>query len=317
MDEKKVTVLSLLLIAFVLLAGCGNSETSQAKTKTIGYINSNFNDIFQNLVQSAAEEYINSQPGYTIESFDSQEDVVRQKDAVDALIAKQVSALIVVPVDTSAMSSITKEANAAGIPLVYVNRNPYADAPLPENTYYVGSQEIIGGRMQMEKMGELLNGQGSIAILMGKLDNEGALMRTKGVEEVIAEKYPDIKVLDKQTGNWQRDQGVNLTENWLTAFGGELTGIVSNNDGMALGAIRALKAAGRQDVVVIGLDAITDALVAVEAGDMAATVLQDATGQGKGAAEIAVSILEGKNPEQLRWIPFVLVDETNLAEYKK
>jgi inositol transport system substrate-binding protein len=168
----------------------------------------------------------------------------------------------------------------------------------------------------MEAMGKVLNGQGGVCVLMGKLDNEGAILRTQGNEDTIKAKFPNIKVLAKETGNWQRDQGMSLTENWLTTYGDNLKGILGNNDEMALGAVEALRAAGRTDVFVMGVDAIPDALTAVENGSLAATVLQDAKGQGQGAGEAAHKALSKQSQDSIKWVPFVLIDKSNLAQYK-
>ena len=181
--------------------------------------------------------------------------------------------------------------------------------------YYVGSQEIVAGTLQMEAMGKLLNGQGGVCILIGKLDNEGAILRTQGNEDTIKSKFPGIRVLAKETGNWQRDQGMSLTENWLTTYGRDLNGILGNNDEMALGAVEALKAAGRTDVIVMGVDAIPDARAAVGNGSLAATVLQDAAGQGRGSAEAVFNALSGQSQPSINWVPFVLIDKNNLAQY--
>ncbi len=252
----------------------------------------------------------------SISLVDAQEDVIRQQDLVNTFLAQGVDALVVVPVDTSAMEAITRAAKEAGIPLCYINRNPYANRTIPENVYYVGSQEIIAGQQQMNYMGELLGGKGGVAILMGKLDNEGAIKRTQGNESVITEKYPNISILAKETGNWQRDQGLTLTENWLTTYGTKLNGILANNDEMALGAVKALEAAGRQDVFVMGVDAIPDAKDAVGKGILTATVLQDAVGQGRGGVEVIHKALMGQTPESIIWVPFVLITPENLADFQ-
>ena len=168
----------------------------------------------------------------------------------------------------------------------------------------------------MNAMGELMGGKGGVAILMGKLDNEGALKRTEGNESVIADKYPGIKILAKETGNWQRDQGMTLTENWLTAYGTKLNGILANNDEMALGAVEALKAAGREDIFVMGVDAIPDAKVAVGNSSLAATVLQDAVGQGAGASDVIYNVLNGGSADSVTMIPFVLITKENLANFQ-
>lgn len=311
--KKLLVALLLMVLATGAVFANGQDEADGFK---VGYVCNNFNDTFQTYVMDAAEAYFNGVEDVQIVLQDSVEDVIRQQDLVNTLIAQGVDALIVVPVDTSAMDPIVRAAADAGIPLCFVNRNPYAGKSLPENVYYVGSQEIIAGQQQMEYMGELLGGEGGVAILMGKLDNEGALKRTEGNEAVIGDKYPNVKVLAKETGNWQRDQGMVLTENWLTAYGADLKGILANNDEMALGAVEALKAAGREDIHVMGVDAIPDAKEAVGTGALAATVLQDAVGQGEGGAKVIHKVLMGEKVDSLVWVPFVLITPENLADFQ-
>jgi inositol transport system substrate-binding protein len=260
-------------------------------------------------------KYFADKPQYTVEFQDSQEDVVKQQDQVNNLIAKGAKGLVVVPVNTSAMAPITNAATKAKIPLDYVNRNPFGTKTPPKGIFYVGSQEIVAGQLQAEQLGKLLNGQGGVCILMGKLDNEGALMRTKGNEDTLKSKFKGIKVLAKETGNWQRDQGMSITENWITTYGANLKAILANNDEMALGAAQALRNARRTDVIVMGVDAIPDARAAVRNGTLAATVLQDAAGQGRGAAEIVVNALTNKSQAAVKWIPFVYIDRNNIAQF--
>jgi inositol transport system substrate-binding protein len=152
------------------------------------------------------------------------------------------------------------------------------------------------------------------AILMGILSNEGAIKRTEGNKEIL-DQYDGINILAEETGNWQRDQGLSLTENWLTAYGDDLNAILANNDEMALGAVQALQAAGRDDVLVLGVDATPDAREAVRNGDLAATVLQDLSGQGRTGAEIAHEALMGNSPTQVTWIDFVPVTADNVDEF--
>jgi len=309
----------LILVAAMLVASgafaAGAKDAGSGKVK-VGYVCNNFNDTFQTYVMDAAKKFYADKADVELILQDAQEDVIKQQDLVNTLIAQKVKALIVVPVNTGAMEPIIKAAADAKIVLVFVNRNPFGTGALPANVYYVGSQEIIAGQLQMEAMGKVLGGKGNVAILIGKLDNEGAVKRTEGNEETIKAKFPNIKVLAKETGNWQRDQGMSLTENWLTAYGKDLNGILANNDEMALGAVEALKAAGRTDVFVMGVDAIPDAKVAVGNGSLAATVLQDAVGQGQGAADVAYKVLKGGKVDAVTWVPFVLVNKDNLAQYK-
>jgi inositol transport system substrate-binding protein len=311
MKRTVCLILAVLLIAGGLFAAGGQ----QGGKVLVGYVCNNFNDTFQGYVMDGFKAFFADKPDFTLDFQDAQEDVIKQQDLVNNLISKGAKALVVVPVNTSAMAPITKAAQDAKIPLVYVNRNPFGEGAVPANVFYVGSQEIIAGQLQMEAMGKVLNGKGGVAILMGKLDNEGAILRTQGNEDTIKAKFPNIKVLAKETGNWQRDQAMSLTENWITTYGSNLNGILGNNDEMALGAIEALRAAGRTDVIVMGVDLIPDAITSIKNGVLAASVLQDAAGQGRGAAEAAYKAIQGQSQSPTTWIPFVLVDKTNIAQH--
>lgn len=313
---KKVLIL-MLVIGLVLtsFAGCGgDSKTVDKEVVKVGYACNNFNDTFQTYIVDAAKAAA-TEKGITLDVQDAQEDVIKQQDQVKTLIEQGVSALIVVPVDTSAMEPITKAAKDAGIPLVYVNRNPFGDGKIPEGVYYVGSQEIVAGQFQADYLKKLLPEGGGVAILQGILSNEGALKRTEGNEKVLSE-VPAFKILAKETGNWQRDQGMTLTENWLTAYGKNLKAILANNDEMALGAIQALKAANRTDIIVMGVDAIDDAKAAVADGSLAATVLQDAKGQGNGAMDVVAKAIKGETPDSITWIDFVLITPENIKDFQ-
>ncbi|MDK2919459.1 MAG: inositol transport system substrate-binding protein [Candidatus Petromonas sp.] len=310
---------ALLMVATLILgtlAGCGaqgSEEASGNKKIKIGVSIANFDDTFLTYMMDGMKAYAEKHSDQIdIEFVDAKEDMAKQMNQVENFIVQQKDAIIIVPVDTSAAGPMTEAVTKAGIKLVYVNRNP---GNLPEGTYYVGSEEIVAGRLQMEYLAKALDGKGNIAILMGKLDNEGAIKRTEGVEKV-ASKYPDIKIVDKQTGEWQRSAGMKVTEDWLNRFGDDLDAIASNNDDMALGAIQALQDAGREDVLVVGVDATPDGLAALEAGDLAATVFQDAAGQGGGAVEVALKAVKGEEVKQETWIPFKLVTPENISEFK-
>lgn len=319
--KKFLAIMLVLLLSVGALAGCGGGAAEgegegggEEAAMVIGFAQANLNDTFQTYVVDAATAKA-EELGYTIDVQDAQEDVVKQQDQVNAMIEQGYDAIMVVPVDTSAMQPITDAVTAAGIPLIYVNRNPFGTDTPPEGVYYVGSQEIVAGQLQGEYLVEIMGETGGVGILMGILSNEGAVKRTEGNETVLAN-YPGIKILAKETGEWQYDKGLAITENWLTAYGDELTAILANNDGMAIGALQALEAAGRDDVIVIGVDAIPDAVQLVADGKLDATVLQDANGQGAGGVEVAAAVLGGEAPEAVTWIDFVLVTPDNVADFQ-
>ena len=315
---KKALMMAFGLVLVVGLAACGGGEKDNSDVK-IGYAINNLNDTFQTYILESAQEAA-KENGFKVRVENAKEDLISQQDQVNTLIQNGVKALIVVPVDTSAMEPITKAAQNANIPLVYVNRNPYAgkEDTMPENVYYVGSEEITAGIMQMDFVGEQLDGEGKIAVLMGILGNEGAMKRTAGVEQVMKEKYPNMEILNKETAEWQRDKALTIAENWISTYGDDLKAIVANNDEMALGAVQAAKKNKRNDLIVTGVDAIPDALEAVEKEELSATVFQDGVGQGEGSISIIKTVLDGDKPkENVTYVPFQLVTKENVADFKK
>ena len=241
----------------------------------------------------------------------AQEKTDVQLGQVETFIANKVDAIIVVPVDTDAAGPMTAKAQAAGIPLVYVNRKP---SDLPAGVPYVGSDSLLSGNLEMGELAKLAGGKGNVVILQGDPANEAAVLRTKGCEDTVA-KNPGMKVIKKQAGNWQRDKGLAIMETWLQS-GDQIDIVCANNDEMALGAIQALKAANKLDKVLVGgVDATGDALAAMKAGELEVTVFQDAKGQGAGGVDAAVKLYNKDTVPAYVDVPYVLVTPANMAEF--
>ena len=307
-----VSMLSIFLISCSQKEEAGGAAEGGKKIK-VGVSIANFDDTFLTYMMDGMKKYAATDSNIELEFVDAKEDISKQMNQVENFVTQGKDAIIIVPVDTSASGPMTNTAITNGVKIIYVNRNP---GNLPDGAFYVGSEEKKAGILQMEYLAEKMGGKGNIVILMGKLDNEGTIKRTEGVEEV-AKKYPDIKILDKQTGLWQRTDGLAKTENWLNKYGDQINAIVSNNDDMALGAVQALKDAGRKNILLVGVDATPDGLAALEAGDISATVFQDADGQGGGAVEAAKKAVKGETLEKETWVPFKLVTPENIKDFKK
>ncbi len=197
----------------------------------------------------------------------------------------------------------------AGIPCITLSSDVSEDV----GQVWVGSANEDGGKLSAEYAAELLDGKGNVAVLRLMLGAFAEIGRMEGYEEVLAA-HPDMKIVFDQSGNAQREEGMALMENWLST-GEQIDVVLAQNDAMALGAIEAIKAAGKMDEIkVIGIDAIKDALDSVKAGEMAATCFQDAIGQGEGALEMAVKAAGGEKIERNN-IPFELVTSENADEY--
>jgi inositol transport system substrate-binding protein len=272
-----------------------------------------FDDLWLTILRDAITEYAATQEGVELIMVDSKEDVATQLSQVENFVTQGVNAIILIPPNTDATDPATKLATDAGIPLVYVNRKP---ANLPEGVYYVGSDSIIAGRLQMEWMAEQLGGKGNCVLMNGNLSQEAAQMRTAGVKEV-AEKNPDIKIIKEDTANWSRAEGLALMENWLST-GDQIDCVAANNDEMAIGALQAIEAAGKLGQILVGgVDASPDALAMMDEGKLNVTVFQNAAGQGEGGVKTAIALARGETVEQLVWVDYELVTPENYKEYMK
>ncbi len=300
---------------------CGLLGTA-AQAENIGVSMALFDDNFLTVLRNGMGDHAASLDGVTLQIEDAQNDVGKQLNQIQNFVASGVDAIIVNPVDTDATVAMSQAAADAGIPLVYVNREPVNVDDLPENQAFVASDEKESGTLETQEICRLLKEAGKTeakaVVLMGELSNQAARMRTQDIKDVIA--TPDcsfIQIVEEQTANWSRTQAADLMTNWITS-GLEFDAVISNNDEMAIGAIQAMKSAGvsMDDVIVGGVDATQDALAAMEAGDLDVTVFQNAAGQGEGAVDAALKLARGEDVENKVYVPFELVTPANLAEYQ-
>ena len=307
----KIAFVTAVLVAIAPYAGCAGTP---APRQVIGVSMAHFDDNWLTILRVAMRDHAATFPGFSITFVDAQGDVTRQLSQVQSFVAETAAAIIVNAADTASTPALTKIARDAGVPLVYVNRRP-AEETLPANVVFVGSDDRQAGELQMEELARLMNHRGNVAIMVGELASNGAQMRTSAVETVVA-RYSGMRVLEKQVANFQRERGLDLMNNWLTA-GARIDAVAANNDEMAIGAIMALQQAGTPPgrVLVGGIDATPDALAALENGTLAVSVFQDARAQGRGAVEAAVKLSRGEPVDSFVWIPFELVTRENYKSF--
>ena len=298
--------LILALLATAALSGV-------ASATTIGVTMDKFDDNFLTSVRNAISAEAKDK-SVTLQIEDANDDTGKQISQIQNFIAQKVDAIIVNPVDTSATPKMTQLATAAKIPLVYVNRKP-EDKQLPPGVAFVGSDEKVSGTLEAEELAKCLGGKGNIVIMEGQLSNNAALDRTADVEAVVA-KTPGLKVVEKQTAEWDRNKAIDLMNNWITT-GDKINGVAANNDEMAVGAILALKQAGLdpKTMCIGGIDATADGLAEVQNGNLYVTVFQNAKGQGKGAVDAALSLMKGDKVPSYVDVPFEKVTKANLKDY--
>jgi inositol transport system substrate-binding protein len=295
--------------------------STTAMAETIGVSMALFDDNFLTVLRNGIQSYADAN-GHDVQIEDAQNDVAKQLDQINNFIASGVDAIIVNPVDTSATQAMSDAAAAAGVPLVYVNRQPINLDSLPDNQAFVASNEVDSGTLETIQLCDNWSAEGksevSVYVMQGELSNQAAVQRTQDIYDVIdaGKCKVTINVIDQQTANWSRDQAQNLMTNWLST-GTAFDGVIANNDEMAIGAIQAMKAAGidMAAVQVGGVDATQDALVAMQAGDLDVTVFQNAAAQGEGSINAAVALAKGEAVDQTVWVPFELVTPDNIGDY--
>ncbi len=218
---------------------------------------------------------------------DAQDNPAKQLNDIEDLIEQKVDLIIVNPCDSDAVVSAVESANEAHIPVITVDRAANGGKVI----VHIASDNVAGGRMAAQFIVKALNGKGKVVELVGIPGTSAARDRGKGFEEEIA-KYPGIKLVAKQTANFNRAEGLSVMENILEAHP-DIDAVFAQNDEMALGAIEAIKAAGKLDkIIVVGFDAIPDAVEAVKRGEMAATIAQQPYKMGELAVLKAFEYLE-------------------------
>jgi inositol transport system substrate-binding protein len=243
---------------------------------------------------------------------DARRSAERQVQQIENFLLQDVDAIILNPCELDASSPAVTKAIAAGVPIVNVNSQTRA-----EPTAFVGSRDEESAQIAMEYIAERLNGQGNVLMMQGFMGQTAQIDRERGAQEILA-KYPGLKLLAVQTAEWDRAKAVTLMENWIQSFGEEIDAVFAQNDEMGMGAVIALEQAGIKDkVFVASVDAIADALDAVKAGRLDATVFQDARGQGSTAVETALKVINGEPYEKKVFIPFQLVTKNNVDTFMR
>ncbi len=294
-----------LLVALLVLSLFISVAPAFGKTYTIGLVISTLNNPFFVTLKQGAEEMA-AKKGVKLIIYDAQDDSAKMTSAMEDLIQKKVDAILVNPTDSNAVVPSIIKANRAGIPVFTIDRG----AAGGKVVCHIASDNVAGGRMAGEFLAKALHGKGNVVELVGIPGTSAARDRGKGFHEAI-KKYPGIKIIASQTADFNRDKGMKVFENILQAHP-KIDGVFAHNDEMVLGAIAAAEAAGRKGIIFVGFDAIPDAIAAIKAGKLAATVAQQPKVMGELGVEKAVEYLNGKKLPKFIPVPLKLITKDNL-----
>jgi inositol transport system substrate-binding protein len=302
-------VMMLSLTGFVNTTGAKSAKATNAKKIVIGITVQDMSNEFITMLKEAMQIQFKKYPTvqYIINDAEAKPD--KQVSQMDNFISQKVNAIICNPADAEALIPAIKDAIKAGIPVITLS----SDVSKNVGQFWSGSENESAGQIEAQYIADKLKGKGNIAVLRGPIGHFAEIGRFKGYKKVL-DKYPGLKVVFDQTGNWNREEAMSIMENWLQT-GKKIDAVLAQNDGMALGALKAVTDAKMKNkIIVTGVDAIKDALDSVKAGKLDATTFQDAIGQAYGAVDMAVKVANGQKIKP-NIIPFELVTKKNVTGY--
>ena len=308
-----------LVMALLIVALCGVATAEDAPK--IGVAIYQFADNFMTLYRTELARYLTEDCGVPAENItimDGKNDQAEQTNQIDAFIADNVDVMIINLVQSSSAASVIQKADAAGIPVVFINREPTADdMALAENICYVGADARQSGTFQGQIIAETenkgdWNGNGVVdyVMIMGDPENVDAQYRTEFSIKALTDAGLAVNKLFEQRGDWDQTKGQELAATALSQYGNDVDVIFCNNDAMALGAYQAIVDAGRtvgQDIYLVGVDALDECQAMVQDGTMTGTVLNDHIGQSHTAADVALKAAKGEKMEKYYWVDYVKV----------
>lgn len=300
--------------------------------KKVGISIYKFDDNFMTLYRTELERYMVEDLGFKKENIiiqDGKGDQAEQTNQIQNFIASGVDVMILNLVQSSSAPQVTDMCNEAGIPVVYINREPdaaeetrWADEKLAAT--YVGADARQSGTFQGEEIVETsnkgdINGDGKVSYIMvqGDPENVDAQYRTEFSVKALTDAGIEVEELLLQRGDWDQAKGQQIVQDALTQFSDKIEVVFCNNDAMALGALQAIEAAGRvvnEDIYLVGVDALTEAVQNVVDGKMTGTVFNDHFSQAQTAADMAVKYLSGEEVAPVNMVDYVKVTGANAAE---
>ena len=287
-------VLGLFLVFSLSLTGC-NSPVAAPATDTgqtdvelrIGLLLPEEISFFEIIAEGATEAA--NRLNATLFTRYAQNDIARQNVQIQEMIDLAVGVIIITPVDNAAVVAKVETAAAAGIAIVTVDRSIDSDVVL----CHIASDNTAGGKMAGDYLAEAIGGQGKIVELMGIAGTSAARDRGAGFNQAIAT-YPNIEIVAQAVANFNRAEG-EAVFGQILAEQSEIAGVLAHNDEMILGAIQAAQEAGRAEgMLFIGFDAVDDAINALEAGELTATIAQQPAEMGRLGVENAIKHLQGE-----------------------
>lgn len=287
----------------------GAASGSGAAGGTIALFMTHMSNEFTITLSGAVESEVKAR-GFEYKVYDAKQDANQQQTQIEQATQLGVKAIVIEPVSVDGIIPAVRRAKDAGVKVVIVNQR--ISDPTAADTY-VGADAAKTGALLMEKAAADLGGTGSIALLLGPMGSDGQVGRSKGFQQIL-DKNTNMKVVFQDSAKWETAPALQLTENWLNS-GKAINAIVAQNDGMAIGAAKAVSDAQKlASIKIYGVDATSEGLQAVIDGKLAATVSQGTEDQGKLSADAAADLVEGKSVKPETIVDNVVYTKANAAE---
>ncbi|AHU90122.1 ABC transporter substrate-binding protein [Trueperella pyogenes] len=309
---KKLTALAAAAAMAFTLTACnrdaqGENGTTSSATGDVVLLVSTLNNPFFVDLRDGAQAKADAL-GVKLQVQDAQNDASTQNNQIDNAIASGAGLVIINPVDSDAAGPGVVKLNDANIPVIAVDRGVTSG----KLATFISSDNVAGGRQAAEELAKAIGEKGDVLVLQGIPGSSASRDRGQGFDEGIAA-FTGIKVAAKQTANFDRSQGLDVTNNLLQA-NTNIKGIFAENDEMALGALEAIGSGS--DIKVFGFDGTGDALTAIAADRMVGTIAQQPKELGALAVDAAAKILSGKTVDKEIPVKVVSVLKANVKDFQ-
>lgn len=299
-------LLALLLSAMFVTSGCQRGGGG-AGGKRIGVTLLTREHVFYKDLEAGLKEAADKQ-GYQLTVTSGDFDLAKQQSQIENFIVQGVDAIIVCPADSKGIGPAIERANQANIPVFTAD----IAAQGGQVVSHVASDNLSGGRLAAEFIAKALNGQGEVGII-GQQEVQSGLDRELGFKEEM-KKYPGIKVVSTLNGGGVRDRALKAADDMLQG-NPNIKGIFGINDDSALGALSAAEGHGRNDIVIVGYDAIPEAVKAIQRGSaLKADVAQQPKELGAKTIEAIAAHFSGGQVQKSVAVPVKIVDANSLKD---
>ena len=316
--KKTIITISILLVLIPILAfGRGQSQSGAGASSkpVVGLVMKSLANEYFKTMEEGAVAFAAKDGSFTLipVGMNSETDIDTQINAIDNFISRQVDLLVITPADSVGLVASVKRAMDARI--VVVNADVKLDnaalkaAGLPEDFLFVGPDNADGAELAGNALGEKLGRGGKVFIIEGNPGADNATQRKNGFLRSV-DKY-GLNLLASNTAHWETEEANSLMTNLLIRYP-DVQGVMCANDSMVLGVVRALEAAGRSDVQVVGFDNISAVQDLIKAGKVLATVDQYGQDQAAMAIQVGLRILKGERLSGWQKTPVDLVTAANL-----